>query len=90
MQKSQYRMSMVYPIPEATGNHAIGANLLGKSRSDFMLETACREAEDDLVDKRVFMLGPEDFKKFQAILDAPQDANTKLQRLMATRASWEK
>ena len=26
MQKSQYRMSMVYPIPEATGNHAIGAS----------------------------------------------------------------
>jgi conjugal transfer pilus assembly protein TraU len=26
MQKSQYRMSMVYPIPEVTGNHAIGAS----------------------------------------------------------------
>lgn len=26
MQKSQYRMSMVYPVPEMTGNHAIGAN----------------------------------------------------------------
>ncbi len=26
MQKSQYRMSMVHPIPEATGNHAIGAS----------------------------------------------------------------
>lgn len=26
MRKSQYRMSMVYPIPEATGNLAIGAS----------------------------------------------------------------
>lgn len=26
MQKSQYRVSMVYPVPEVTSNHAIGAN----------------------------------------------------------------
>lgn len=66
------------------------ADLLGKSRSDFMLETACREAEDVLLDKRVFMLDPEDFRRFQAILDAPQVANVRLQKLMATEAPWEK
>ena len=65
------------------------ADLLGKSRSDFMLETACREAEDVLLDKRVFMLDPEDFRRFQAILDAPQVANARLQKLMATVAPWE-
>ena len=26
MQKSQYRMSMVWPVPEITENHAVGAN----------------------------------------------------------------
>ncbi|NDE35775.1 MAG: hypothetical protein EB012_13175, partial [Gammaproteobacteria bacterium] len=26
LQKSQYRMSMVWPVPEITGNHAVGAN----------------------------------------------------------------
>lgn len=66
------------------------ADLLGKSRSDFMLETACREAEDVLLDKRVFMLDPEDFSRFQAILDAPQSNNLKLQKLLATQAPWEK
>ena len=66
------------------------ADLLGKSRSDFMLETACREAEDVLLDKRVFMLDPEDFSRFQAILDAPQGNNLKLQKLLATQAPWEK
>ena len=40
------------------------AGLLGKTRSDFMLETACREAEDVLLDRRVFTLDAETFRKF--------------------------
>jgi uncharacterized protein (DUF1778 family) len=40
------------------------AELLGKSRSDFMLETACREAADVLLDRRVFHLDPEAFARF--------------------------
>ena len=35
-------------------NHA--AELLGKSRSDFILETACREAEDVLLNQCLFTL----------------------------------
>ena len=55
-----------------------------------MLETACREAEDVLLDKRVFMLDPDGFSRFQAILDAPQVTNTRLKKLMATQAPWDK
>lgn len=65
------------------------AELLGKTRSDFMLETACREAEDVLLDQRIFALDAEAFKKFQAILDAPPRENPKLRQLMATKAPWE-
>jgi uncharacterized protein (DUF1778 family) len=65
------------------------AELLGKTRSDFMLETACREAEDVLLDQRVFTLDAETFKKFQAMLDAQPSENPKLRRLMATPAPWE-
>lgn len=65
------------------------AELLGKSRSDFMLEIACREAEDVLLDQRVFTLDAEAFAKFQALLDAPPVDNPKLRRLMATKAPWE-
>ncbi|PZN75495.1 MAG: hypothetical protein DM484_18470 [Candidatus Methylumidiphilus alinenensis] len=53
------------------------AEFLGKTRSDFMLETACREAEDVLLDQRVFTLDAEEFKKFQAMLDAPPSENPK-------------
>jgi len=65
------------------------AELLGKTRSDFMLETACREAEDVLLDQRVFALDAEAFKEFQAMLDAPPSENPRLRRLMATQAPWE-
>ncbi len=65
------------------------AELLGKTRSDFMLETVCREAEEVLLDQRVFTLDTETFKKFQAMLDAPPSENPKLRKLMATKAPWE-
>ena len=65
------------------------AELLGKTRSDFMLETACREAEDVLLDQRVFTLDAETFQKFQAMLDAPPSENPKLRQLLATPAPWE-
>ncbi len=65
------------------------AELLGKTRSDFMLETACREAEDVLLDQRIFTLEPETFRKFQALLDAPPSENSKLRKLLASKAPWE-
>jgi uncharacterized protein (DUF1778 family) len=65
------------------------AELLGKTRSDFMLEIACREAEDVLLDQHLFKLDAETFHKFQAMLDAPPSDNPKLRKLMATKAPWE-
>lgn len=65
------------------------AELLGKSRSDFMLEAACRMAEDLLLDQCQFTLDEEAFKRFQALLDAPPGENPKLKKLMATPAPWE-
>jgi uncharacterized protein (DUF1778 family) len=65
------------------------AEILGKTRSDFMLETACREAEDVLLDQRVFVLDAEAFAKFQALLDAPPADNPRLRALLATKAPWE-
>lgn len=65
------------------------AELLGKTRSDFMLETACRAAEDALLDQRLFTLDAETFQQFQALLDASPSANSKLRRLLATSAPWE-
>lgn len=66
------------------------AELLGRTRSDFMLDTACREAETVLLDGRYFGLSPEAFKRFTAMLDKPPANNPKLRRLLQTKAPWEK
>lgn len=64
------------------------AESLGRSRSDFMLEAACREAESVLLDRRYFALSDETFRRFTAMLDKPPADNPKLRRLLQTKAPW--
>jgi uncharacterized protein (DUF1778 family) len=66
------------------------AMALGRSRSDFMLDSACHEAESVLLDQRYFTLTAEEFKRFAALLDKRPTANVKLRRLLKTRAPWER
>ncbi|BBA33486.1 uncharacterized protein sS8_1527 [Methylocaldum marinum] len=65
------------------------ADALGKNRSDFMLEAACREAENVLLERRYFTLSEEQFEAFTALLDAPPATNEKLRQLLATKLPWE-
>ncbi|PYV99389.1 MAG: hypothetical protein DMG89_07800 [Acidobacteria bacterium] len=66
------------------------AQALGRNRSDFMLETACREAESVLLDRRYFALPEEEFRRFTAMLDKPPASNPRLARLLRTKAPWDK
>jgi uncharacterized protein (DUF1778 family) len=66
------------------------ADALGRSRSEFMLETACREAETVLLDQRYFSLSEKEFRKFAAMLDRPPKDNPKLRRLLQTKAPWDR
>ena len=65
------------------------ADALGRNRSDFMLETACREAEAVLLDRRYFALSSDEFNRFTSMLDKPPTSNTRLRRLLKTKALWE-
>ncbi|MBW4683777.1 MAG: DUF1778 domain-containing protein [Komarekiella atlantica HA4396-MV6] len=65
------------------------AEALGKNRSDFMLETACREAEAVLLDRRLFMLEEDKFQQFMELLDAPPSSNENLRKVLTTKAPWE-
>ncbi|MBD2439612.1 DUF1778 domain-containing protein [Nostoc sp. FACHB-110] len=67
----------------------LAAQALGKNRSDFMLESACREAQAVLLDRRLFMLDDEKFQEFMAILDAPPSANENLRQLLSEKALWD-
>lgn len=66
------------------------AQTLGKNRSDFMLEAACREADTVLLDRRFFLLDEKAYKRFTAALDKPPADNPKLRRLLTSRAPWER
>jgi len=65
------------------------AERLGRSRSEFMLDAACREAQDVLLDQTFFTVDDGTFAKFQELLDRPLPATDKLRRLLKTKAPWE-
>jgi uncharacterized protein (DUF1778 family) len=65
------------------------AERLGKNRSEFMLEAACREATAILLDQRFFLLDEKAYKRFTAALDKPPAENKRLRRLLMSKAAWE-
>jgi uncharacterized protein (DUF1778 family) len=66
------------------------AGAVGRTRSEFMLETACREAERVLLDQRYFSLSPEAFSRFLEQIDTPPASNPKLRRLLRTKSPWDR
>ena len=77
-------------LPEQRDLIDHAASLLGKNRSDFMLEAACERAKAIVLDQVFFGLNDGRFRQFTALLDAPQDVNPGLERLMAIKAPWNK
>jgi uncharacterized protein (DUF1778 family) len=77
-------------LPEQRDLIDRAAHLLGKNRSDFMLEAACDKAQAVLLDQVYFNLDAERFQQFIDLLDAPPAPNPGLERLMALKAPWAK
>ena len=76
-------------LPEQRDLIDQAASVLGKNRSDFMLEAACERAQSVLLDQVFFGMDSDQFKQFTAMLDAPPEANAGLERLMAVQAPWK-
>ena len=66
------------------------AECLGKSRTEFILDTMREASENVLLDQRMFWLDDEAFAAFQAILDAPPEPTEELRRILNTPPPWEK
>jgi uncharacterized protein (DUF1778 family) len=66
------------------------AEAVGKTRSEFMVESARTHAIDVLLDKRLFSLGTEHYDAFLKALDAPPAPNEKLKRLLKSKSPWER
>ncbi|KJH71643.1 type II toxin-antitoxin system TacA family antitoxin [Aliterella atlantica] len=65
------------------------AEVQGKSRSEFMLESAYQKAQDVLLDRSFFGLDKTKFKQFVELLDAPPTRNEKLHVLLTTKSPWD-
>jgi uncharacterized protein (DUF1778 family) len=65
------------------------ATILGKTRSDFMLEVACREAENVICDNTFFALDEERYQEFMAILDSPPKVDEELRKFLTTKSPWD-
>jgi uncharacterized protein (DUF1778 family) len=93
-------------IPAARGRHAVIINLRapiqarelidsaaaaeGKTRTEFMLDSACRRAQEVLLEKRVFLLAPDKYDDLMRLLEAPPRPSGALKRLLLGKAPWEK
>jgi len=68
----------------------LAASILGQNRTEFMLESARRRAEDVLLDQRLFTLDVERYKAFLNLLDEPPRPTKELRKLLSKKAPWEK
>jgi uncharacterized protein (DUF1778 family) len=67
-----------------------GAQERGESLTDFMVRTACIEAQHALADKRHFTLPPEKWAAFLEALDKPPVMKPQLQRLFSEPSVLER
>jgi uncharacterized protein (DUF1778 family) len=90
MNPARKRQSLNLRInPEERGLIDRAAKTLGKNRTDFMLDAACRAAEEALLDRTIFTVSPKAYAEFLARLDASPQPNERLRKTMRTLAPWE-
>jgi uncharacterized protein (DUF1778 family) len=63
---------------------------IGKTRTEFMVESARRDAVDVLLERRLFELNPGNYDAFVAMLDTPPAPGPKLTALMRRVPAWRK
>lgn len=66
------------------------AAVLGKTRTEFMIDSARRQAVDVLLDQRLFTLDSESYDSFLHALDNPPAPGPKLSALMRRVPAWQK
>lgn len=65
------------------------ATAVGKTLSEFVLDSARQHATDVLLDQRLFVLDPDKYDAFVAALDNPPPAGPKLKALMKRKPLWQ-
>ena len=65
------------------------AAVLGKTRTEFMIDSARALAIDVLLDQRLFVLDPVRYDAFVEALDKPPAPGPKLRALLKRRPAWK-
>ncbi|WES68722.1 DUF1778 domain-containing protein [Superficieibacter sp. HKU1] len=65
------------------------ASLLNKSRTDFILELAYNEAQNIILDQRLFVLDADKYQAFVEQLEAPLENVEGRNRLMDVKPEWK-
>lgn len=65
------------------------AAILGKTRTEFMVDSARRQAIDVLLDQRLFVLDSERYDAFMHALDNPPAPGPKLRSLLRRVPAWQ-
>ncbi len=69
---------------QALIDHA--AEVLGKNRTEFILEASCEKAREVLADQTHFTLSRQAMRRFNELIEAPLANTEALQRLLITPA----
>lgn len=64
------------------------AAILGKTRTEFMIDSARRQAIDVLLDQRLFVLDADRYDAFRDALDNPPAPGPKLRSLLRRVPAW--
>jgi uncharacterized protein (DUF1778 family) len=91
--RASARKDDVIQIRATAGMKAIltrAASLRGQKLSEFMLDSARREAEDAILDQRTFFLDAEAHQSFLDMLDNPPAPSEALKALMRRKPIWDR
>jgi len=92
MPTSARRKDSVIQIRASAETKAIlnrASTLRGQKLSEFMLESARREAEETILDQRAFFMDANAHARFLALLDSPPMPSAKVRARLKRKALWE-
>ncbi|MBV9238716.1 MAG: DUF1778 domain-containing protein [Xanthobacteraceae bacterium] len=91
--RSSGRKDDVIQIRASAGTKAIlnrAASLRGQKLSEFMLDSARRQAEETILDQRAFFLEPKAHEQFLRLLDTPVHVSPEARDLLTRKPPWER
>jgi uncharacterized protein (DUF1778 family) len=77
-------------LPETRSLIDLAAKLLGKNRTDFVIDAARQAAQHALLDRTVIPINAKAHAAFVALLDAPPQPNERLRKSLQNPAPWDK